>query len=54
VLKQPYAFSNPRNALEDVLGLNIALVAAQISMTGGSGSWAVDNGTLLSITRASV
>jgi hypothetical protein len=34
----PFAFGNSRNALEDVLGLNAALVVSRLPMTGGSGS----------------
>lgn len=34
----PFAFENSRNALEDVLGLNAALVVSRLPMTGGSGS----------------
>lgn len=34
----PFAFSNSRNAMEDVLGLVSALVVSRVSVTGGSNS----------------
>lgn len=38
VRQAPFAFENSRNGLEDVLGLNAALVVSRLPMTGGSGA----------------
>jgi hypothetical protein len=48
----PYAFSNSRNALEDVLALTSALVLSRVTITGPSGQIAYVGQKTVQYTRA--
>ncbi|KAK5053786.1 hypothetical protein LTR84_001748 [Exophiala bonariae] len=51
VRQAPFAFENSRNGLEDVLGLNAALVVSRLPMTGGSGTSSAEGIAIVQNTR---